>query len=61
MQHNAFILLIYRNRSLNGYYFHPMYRMTRKNASNYSVNGVLPWHEAITNLHIALLEMKPVT
>ena len=38
-----------------------MYRMTRKKAGNYSVNGVLPWHEAVTNLHIALLVMKPVT
>lgn len=35
--------------------------MSRKNAGNCSVNGVLPWHEAITNLHKALLEMKPVT
>lgn len=38
-----------------------MCRMTRKNAGNYSVHGVLPWHEAISNLHIALLKMKPMT
>lgn len=38
-----------------------MYRMTRKNAGNYSMNGVLQRHEAIINLHMALLAMKLVT